>query len=103
MVSVNIRQMTLKFNFPDKSFMCISTLDKNLVGVSIKFRSEESVLKRSSSCELTPSPPDDAKASTEKQCLMTALAPMTSARCGLGTAVLDDRLIALGENRYFLV
>ncbi len=36
----------------------------------------------------------------EKQRFLTPLATMTTHRCGVGTAVLDDRLIAIGNGSF---
>ena len=95
--------------------MCIANLGDTLASVSIKFRAPplfasnggavQSDGGRVSSC---PSPTGAGEelrsvSPTEKQCSLTALAAMASARCGLGATALNGRLVALGNEGLELV
>lgn len=80
----------------DKTFMCIAVLDGVLASISIKLRLRSELDAKT---ENSASPVHEKCHSPfENQCSLTPLALMSSARCGLGTAVLGDRLVALGEH-----
>jgi len=88
----------------EKSFMCIASLGEKLVSISIKFRSQvtmntkQSSVQSSSRASSSPSPTDELLSASplEKQCSLSSLAAMSSARCGLGVAVIRGQLVALG-------
>ena len=89
--------------------MCIAVLNDNLSSISIKFRPQPTIAAGvesngqaglSGAMDGSRSPKHHESRSSsplDKQCSLTLLVPMSSARCGLGTAVLGGRLIALGK------
>jgi len=90
--------------------MCIAVLNDTVVRISIKFRPQ--VLNGGTVDSNGPAAGDgvrttvnedghigdsDINSSVEKRCTLTPLASMSSARCGLGTAVLGGQLVAVGR------
>ena len=93
--------------------MCIAVLNDTLVRISIKFRPHvlngvDSNGPAATDSVRTTAQEDrqigdlDINSSVEKRCTLTPLAAMSSARCGLGTAVLDGQLVAVGRFSQFL-
>ena len=89
--------------------MCIAILNDSLVRISVKFRPQ--VPNGGNVNSSVPSGVDgirtavdegrqkddaDGRSSVEKQCTLIPLAAMSSARCGLGTAILNGHLVAVG-------
>lgn len=89
----------------DKSFMCIAVLNDILASISIKLRPQKSAEPDGKLLETSSSPTREKKCPSpfESQCSLTPLAAMSSARCGLGAAVLGGRLIALGKCHFLTV
>jgi len=95
--------------------MCIAILNDTLVRISIKFwpqvpnsGSVDSNSPAGGDCVTTAvhegldSGDLDVSSSVEKQCTLTPLAAMSSARCGLGTAVLNGQLVAVGRQLHWV-
>ena len=91
-------------------FMCVAILSNVLVRISIKFRPQ--VPNGGSVDSNSPAGADGVRSTVhedrqsrdsgvvtcvDKQCTLTPLAAMSSARCGLGTAVLNAQLVAIGK------
>jgi len=86
--------------------MCIAILNDNLVRISIKFRP---LVPNGGSVEINGSAGSDGvrtavcedhqigKSCVEKRPTLTPLAAMSSARSGLGAAVLNGQLVAVGK------
>ena len=89
--------------------MCIAMLNDNLASVSITFHPQPTIgAGITSNGQAGPNRAMDGFRSSkhheshlssplDKQCSPTLFIPISSASCGLGTAVLGGKLIALGE------
>jgi influenza virus NS1A-binding protein len=91
----------------DKSFMCLAMLNDVLTRISIKFQPQNpsglcvdspSVVAGQGNGTRSPKREDlnGVPSPIDKQCSLTPLAPMSSARCGLGAGVVNGQLIAVG-------
>jgi len=84
--------------------VCIAILNDNLVRISVKFRAklpsggnDDSSGSAGDDCMMVEDCCDGDSDVVEKRCTLTPLAAMSSARCGLGTAVLNGQLVAVGR------
>ncbi|XP_013387701.1 influenza virus NS1A-binding protein homolog A [Lingula anatina] len=79
----------------EQSIMCIAILDSTVVSMSLHLLSRDNVTPVATNGEVSPT--HSPKGSIfENSKSLTMLAPMSSPRCGVGTAVLDGKIIALG-------
>ena len=90
--------------FAVRTFVCIAILNDNLVRISVKFRAklpsggnDDSSGSAGDDCMMVEDCCDGDSDVVEKRCTLTPLAAMSSARCGLGTAVLNGQLVAVGR------
>jgi len=97
--------------------MCIAVLNDVLTRISIKFRSQppggtispdfQSIVTNGNADQhngIAVAKKCESCGPTDKQCSLTPLANMSSARCALGIGVLDGQLVALGKpSSYSLV
>jgi len=96
------------------TFVCIAILNDSLVRISVKFRAQ---LPAGGNVDSSGSAGDDSMQTVmredrcdgdsdvgaidkRKRCSLTPLAAMSSARCGLGIAVLNGQLVAVGKMLY---
>jgi len=91
------------------TFVCIAILNDSLVRISVKFWPQSptggnaDANSSASSDNVGAAANEDCDAgdldvsASEKQCSPIPLAVMSSARCGLGTAVLNGQLVAVGR------
>ena len=85
--------------FSENRSTCIALLDNNLVIITLRFHRhpqngpQEDEQHRSTHSSTCSSP----TGSVEKQPLPVPLSRMSSARCGVGAAVMDNKLYALGR------
>lgn len=90
--------------FAVRTFVCIAILNDSLVRISVKFRAklpsggnDDSSGSTGDDCMMVEDCCDGDSDVVEKRCTLTPLAAMSSARCGLGTAVLNGQLVAVGR------
>ena len=76
--------------------MCVAMLADQLVTMSVHLVQSPSAHGSKANSPLG-SPKMSRSCSMEKQLSFTPLAPMSSARCGVGVAVISGKLVAMGE------